>query len=119
MVSAGWEIQCGEIWWADLPEARGSEPAFRRPVLIIQADSFNSSRIQTVIAAVITSNLRLANAPGNVRLPMRVSHLTKDSVVNVSQILTLDRNFLIEYVSTLPGRWQSSVNEGLRLVLNL
>jgi len=119
VVNAELEVQRGEIWWADLPEARGSEPAFRRPVLVIQADSFNRSRIQSVIVAVITSNLQLANAPGNVRLPMRASRLTKDSVVNVSQILTLDRNFLIEYISILPSRWQSSVNAGLRLVLDL
>lgn len=86
MVSAGLELQRGEIWWANLPEARGSEPAFQRPVLVIQADSFNRSRIQTVIVAVITSNLNIANAPGNVLLPMRASRLAKESVVNVSQI---------------------------------
>jgi mRNA interferase MazF len=119
VVSTRVEVQRGEIWWADLPEARGSEPAFRRPVLIIQADSFNRSRIHTVIVAVITSNLHLANAPGNVRLPARASNLTKDSVVNVSQLVTLDRSFLTEYVGTLPSRWQSSVSAGLRLALDL
>jgi mRNA interferase MazF len=118
-VSAGFEIGRGEIWWADLPEARGSEPAFRRPVLIIQENSFNRSRIQTVIVAVLTGNVQLANAPGNVLLPGRVSDLSKDSVINVSQILTLDRDFLIEYVSTLPSRWQASVDAGLRRVLDL
>jgi mRNA interferase MazF len=119
VVSDRLEVQRGEIWWADLPEARGSEPAFRHPVLIIQADSFNRSGIQTVVVAAITSNLQLADAPGNVRLPTRASRLTKHSVVNVSQILTLDRDFLVEHISTLPGRWQSYVNAGLRLILDL
>src|ERR1035441_384507 len=83
------EIQRGEIWWADLPEPRRSEPGFRRPVLVVQADSFNRSRIQTAIVAVITSNVELADAPGNVLLPARLVGLPRDSVVNVSQLLFL------------------------------
>jgi mRNA interferase MazF len=82
-------------------QRRGSGPGFRRPVLVTQSDSFSRSSIQTVIIAVITSNLRLAQAPGNVPLPARASHLPKDSVVNVSQLLTLDRGFLTEPISTL------------------
>ena len=109
----------GEIWWADLAEPRGSEPGFRRPVLVIQADSFNRSHIQTVIVAVISSNLLLAEAPGNVFLPARATGLPRDSVVNVSQLLTLDRLFLAEHVSTLPVRLQAAVDAGLRLVLEL
>jgi mRNA interferase MazF len=109
----------GEIWWADLPEPRGSEPGFRRPVLIIQADSFNRSGIRTVIVAVITSNLRLADAPGNVLLPALVTGLPRDSVVNVSQLLTLDRLFLTELVDKLSGRLLADVETGLRLVLAL
>ena len=109
----------GEIWWADLPDPRGSEPGFRRPVLVIQANSFNRSRIQTVIVAVISSNLRLAEAPGNLLLPARITGLARDSVVNVSQLLTLDRGFLTEHVSTLSGRLQADVDHGLRLVLEL
>jgi len=109
----------GEIWWADLPEPRGSEPGFRRPVLIIQADSFNRSSIRTVVVAVITSNLRLAEAPGNVLLPARVSGLPRDSVVNVSQILTLDRSFLTEKAGELSGQVLKEVNAGIRLVLEL
>ncbi|HLN08821.1 MAG TPA: type II toxin-antitoxin system PemK/MazF family toxin [Xanthobacteraceae bacterium] len=97
-------IQRGEIWWADLPEPRRSEPGFRRPVLVIQADSFNRSRIQTVIVAVITGNLDRAEAPGNVVLPACSSGLPRDSVVNVSQVLTLDRGYLIEHAGTLPAR---------------
>jgi mRNA interferase MazF len=112
-------VQRGEIWWADLPEPRRSEPGFLRPVLVVQADSFNRSRIQTVIVAVITSNLDLADAPGNVVVPARSSGLPRDSVVNVSQVLTLDRGFLSEHAGTLPARLQGSVDAGLRFVLQL
>jgi len=113
------EIQRGEIWWADLPEPRGSEPGYRRPVLVVQADSFNLSRIQTAIVAVITTNMDLAEAPGNVLLSARLSGLPRDSVVNVSQLLTLDRGFLTEQAGALPPRLQRSVDEGLRMVLQL
>jgi mRNA interferase MazF len=109
----------GEIWWADLPEPRGSEPGFRRPVVIIQADSYNLSGIRTAIVAVITSNLRLAELPGNVFLPARISGLPRDSVVNVSQILALDRSFLTEEVGKLPSRQMQDVDAGLRLVMEL
>jgi len=109
----------GEIWWADLPEPRGSEPGYRRPVLIIQADAFNRSGIRTVIVAAITSNLRLAEAPGNVLLPPRLSGLPRDSVVNISQIFALDRSFLTEEVGRLPGKLLANVDAGLRLVLAL
>ena len=112
-------IQRGEIWWADLPEPRRSEPGYRRPVLVVQADSFNLSRIQTAIVAAITSNVELADAPGNVLLPARSTGLPRDSVVNVSQLLTLDRSFLTEHAGTLPPRLQRSVDEGLRTVLQL
>jgi mRNA interferase MazF len=113
------DIQRGEIWWADLPEPRRSEPGFRRPVLVVQADSFNRSRIQTVIVAVITGNLELADAPGNVLLPSRSSGLPRDSVVNVSQVLTLDRGFLAEHAGTLSACLQGLVDAGLRFVLQL
>ena len=109
----------GEIWWADLPGPRGSEPGFRRPVLVIQANSFNRSRLQTVIVSVISSNLRLGQAPGNVSLPARISGLPRDSVVNVSQILTLDRSFLTEEVGKVTGRLLAEVDAGLKLVLDL
>ncbi|MGD0776318.1 MAG: type II toxin-antitoxin system PemK/MazF family toxin [Candidatus Solibacter sp.] len=113
------EIQRGEIWWADLPEPSRSEPGCRRPVLVVQADSFNRSRIQTAIVAVLTGNLELADAPGNVLVPARSAGLPRDSVVNVSQLLTLDRGFLTKHAGTLPPRLQSSVDEGLRTVLQL
>jgi mRNA interferase MazF len=88
-------------------------------VLVIQADSFNRSRIQTAIVAAITSNTELADAPGNVLLPARLAGLARDSVVNVSQLLTLDRGSLTEHAGTLPSRLQRLVDEGLRTVLQL
>jgi mRNA interferase MazF len=115
----GNSVTRGEIWWADLPEPRGSEPGFRRPVLVVQANSFNRSRIQTVIVAIISSNLRLAEAPGNVLLPTHASGLARDSVVNVSQLITLDRSFLTEAIGKIPERLMSEVVVGLRLVLEL
>ena len=109
----------GEIWWASLPEPAGSGPGFRRPVLILSANSFNESRISTLIAVVITSNLRLADAPGNVRLPGRGLGLSKASVVNVSQIITLDKSFLTQRIGKLPPRLQTTVDDGIRLVLGV
>ncbi len=112
-------IRRGEIYWADLGDPTGSTPAKRRPVLVVQADSFNASRINTIVAAVITSNQRLAAAPGNVALSKRASRLPKDSVVNVSQIITLDRRTLAQKVSVLGAETMSEVAAGLRLVLEL
>lgn len=112
-------IQRGQIWWADLPQPRGSEPGDRRPVLIVQANSFNASRIQTAIVAAITTNLDLANAPGNVLFPARVAGLARDSVLNVSQLMTIDRSFLTELAGVLPPRLRRSVDDGLRRVLQL
>jgi mRNA interferase MazF len=112
-------VRRGEIWWASLPEPSGSGPGFRRPLLVISANSFNESRIDTVIAAVVTSNLRLADAPGNVRLPIKGTGLNKTSVVNVSQIVTVDKSFLTERLGRLSPRLLLDVEEGLRLVLSL
>lgn len=112
-------MERGEIWWADLDEPRGSEPGFRRPLLVVQADAFNRSRIQTIVCVVLTSNLRLADAPGNVLVPKRESGLTRDSVANVSQIVTVDRAALTDRVAKLPSRLRDSVDRGLRLVLEL
>ncbi|MCK5529617.1 MAG: type II toxin-antitoxin system PemK/MazF family toxin [Kiritimatiellae bacterium] len=109
----------GEIWWASLPEPKGSEPGYRRPVVLIQADEFNRSKINTVLCASITSNLALANAPGNVRISGRSSGLCKPSVVNVSQLVTLDKHFLAEKIKTLDHQSMNQVDEGLRLVLKL
>ncbi|GBE91446.1 type II toxin-antitoxin system PemK/MazF family toxin [Nostoc cycadae] len=109
----------GEIWWANLPDPVASEPGYRRPVLIIQDDTFNQSRISTVIVAVITSNLQLAAAPGNVFLSREASGLPRDSVVNVSQLLTIDKSFLVEQVGALTDYLQEEVDEGLRAILYL
>lgn len=109
----------GEIWWADLPACAGSGPGFRRPVLVVQSPPFNASRIQTVVVLALSSNLRLQEAPGNVLIPSRVSCLPKDSVANVSQILTLDKAFLTDCVGTVPTRLMHQIDEGLRLVLDL
>ena len=109
----------GEIWWASLRAPSGSEPAYRRPILLVQADSFNRSKINTVIAVAITSNLRLAQAPGNVRLTKRQSGLKRDSVVNVSQVVTLNKSFLTERVGRVSASKLRDVDEGLRLVLGL
>jgi len=109
----------GEIWWASLPEPKGSEPGYSRPVVIIQADSFTVSRIRTVIVVVITRNLALADAPGNVFLPRKQTHLPHDSVANVSQLFTIDKSFLKEKVSDLPTALLRKVEAGLCLVLSL
>ena len=112
-------IRRSEIWWASLPEPTASEPGYRRPVLVVQSDDFNRSRIATVIAVVITSNLKLAQAPGNVLLPHKATGLVKDSVANVSQVITIDKSFLTERVGTLPLYLLEQVEGGLRLVLSL
>jgi mRNA interferase MazF len=109
----------GSICWADLGEARGSRPAKRRPVLIIQSDPFNTSRLNTTIAAVITSNTALAAMPGNVFLPAAVSGLPKDSVINVMALVTLDKTDLHEPAGHLPTSLMSDVERGLRRVLGL
>ena len=113
------EVRRGEVWWADLDEPRGSEPGYRRPLLVVQADEFNRSRISTVLAVVLTSNLRLVDAPGNVLIPARSAGLPKDSVANISQVVTLDRAFLDHRVGRLPPRLMAAVDAGLKLALAL
>ncbi len=112
-------MQRGEIWWAELGAPKGSEPGYRRPILIVQQDDFNQSRISTIIAVVLTSNLRLSEAPGNVLLNKRWTKLPKDSVANISQIITLDKSNLTECIASLPKLKMSEVDNGLRLVLNI
>lgn len=96
----------GEIWWASLPDPLGSEPGYRRPVVVVQDDVFTQSRINTVIVVIITSNTQLAEAPGNVLLPRETTGLLKDSVANISQIFTVDKSFLTDCVGTLPEHLQ-------------
>ena len=112
-------IARGDIWWADLPEPIGSAPGYRRPVLIVQSNTFNRSRIATVTVVALTGNIRLLDAPGNVLLPAKASGLPRDSVVNVSQILTVHRDVLLEQVRTLSPTLLKQVNEGLRFALDL
>ncbi len=112
-------MQRGDIWWADLPEPHGSGPGFRRPVLIVQSDAFNRSRIGTVLVVPFSSNLKLADAPGNVFVVRSASGLERDSVANVSQVLALPKSALSERVEALPRSLQLEVNAGLRLVLAL
>lgn len=109
----------GEIWWAALPAPTGSGPGFRRPVLIVQSDPFNDSRISTAIVAVITSNLALAESPGNIRTAKNESGLSKPSVINVSQVLTIDKSLLTARVKSLPAETMTRVDNGLRLALAL
>ena len=112
-------VEGGQIWWADLAAPEGSEPGFRRPVLVVQSDAFNRSRIRTVIAVALTANLRLVDAPGNVLVPAKASGLPKDSVANVSQVVTLDKDYLSEPAGRLRGPLLADVEAGLRLVLGL
>jgi len=107
----------GEIWWADLPEPTGSEPGFRRPVLVVQGDAFNRSRLRTVVCVALTSNLRWADAPGNVRLTARVTGLPQDSVANVTQVVTLDQAVLTERAGKLPQRTFELVLAGFDILL--
>jgi mRNA interferase MazF len=112
-------VQRGEVWWADLPDPVGSEPGFRRPVVIVQSDDFNRSRIRTVIAVALTANVRLQDMPGNVHLPRGVAGLPRASVINVSQIFTLDRRRLLAQAGRLTAGKLQELDTGLRLVLRL
>ncbi|MCT8335918.1 type II toxin-antitoxin system PemK/MazF family toxin [Leptospira sp. 85282-16] len=109
----------GEIWWVDLGIPFGSEPGYKRPVLIIQDNAFNESNINTIIVVPLTTNLNLATAPGNVLLSKKDTNLSKDSVVNVSQIVTLDRERFINKASELKTKKIEKIEEGIKLVLSL
>jgi mRNA interferase MazF len=108
----------GEIWWVDLGIPFGSEPGFRRPVLIIQDDSFNNSNIDTIVVVPLTTNIKLVDAPGNYLLNKKDTHLSQDSVVNVSQIVTLDRKRFIERVSKIKINQMKKIEDGIKLVLS-
>lgn len=109
----------GEIWWASLAPPSGSAPGYRRPVVVIQANEFAASKVLTVTVVAITSNVALAEAPGNVRLTRRDSGLPRESVANVSQVLTVDKERLTERVSSLPASLMHRIDDGLRLALAL
>lgn len=110
-------IAQGHIYWADLPAPTGSGPGFRRPVLVVQGDALNRSRIRTVVCVPLTSNLRWADAPGNVLLPAQATGLPKDSVANVSQIVAIDRGLLTEEIGKLSKRQLELIFVGLDIAL--
>ena len=112
-------VERGQVWWAERGEPDGSEPGYTRPVLVVQSDAFNRSRVQTVIAVVLSSNARLVDAPGNVFLPATATGLPRDSVANVSQVITVAREFLTEPAGRVRGQLLKDVENGLRLVLGL
>ena len=109
----------GEIWWANLSNPTGSGPGFRRPVVVAQSDAFNASAINTVVVAIITSSLHLGNAPGNIVLPTRQSKLKRKSVINVSQLFTIDKALLSDRIGRLSDVLIHRLDDGLKLVLNL
>lgn len=110
-------VSQGEVWWADLGEPSGSGPGFRRPVVVVQGDPINRSRIGTVVCVVLTTNLKWAAAPGNLALPPSATGLPRESVANVSQIVTLDRGDLSERAGKLPKRKVELVLSGIDIVL--
>ncbi len=112
-------VKRGQVWWGELGIPTGSEPGFRRPVLILQADRYNGTGIRTIVVAAITSNLGLADMPGNVFLPRGETGMAKDSVANVSQLKALDKSRLTEKYCTLPPELMRAVEEGVRLLLDL
>jgi mRNA interferase MazF len=113
------EVARGDIWWADLPDPVASHPGGTRPVLIVQANAFNRSRISTVLVVIITTNERMADAPGNVRLSSRETGLREQSVANISQIVTTDRTFLRQRFGRVRAETLARIDSGLRLVLGL
>jgi mRNA interferase MazF len=112
-------IRRGQIWWVDFAEPRGSEPGYRHPVLVLQRDEVNLSRIDTVVVCLLTSNTALAKAPGNTLLPRRRTGLRRDSVANASQVATVNKSDLEELVGSVPRGLMDAVDDGLRWFLNL
>jgi mRNA interferase MazF len=111
------DVKQGDVFWIDLDAPEGSEPGYRRPFVIVQNNVFNKSRINTVVVCTITSNLKLANAPGNVSLKKGEGGLPKDSVVNISQIITVDKAFLVEKAGTLPTAKIGQIIDGVKLLI--
>lgn len=107
----------GDIWWAELPDPAGSGPGYRRPVVVVQGDAFNRSNIATAVCIALTTNLRWAQAPGNVALSARSTGLPKDSVANVSQVLTIDRTLLTERVGRVSRGQLAAILDGIDIVL--
>ena len=112
-------LRRGEVWWVDFGQPRGSAPALRRPAVVVQCDPHNASRLATVVVVAASSNLALALQPGNVLVPARASGLPQDSVVNVTQLATVDRTCLLERVGSLPVAIVARIDAGLRVTLAL
>jgi mRNA interferase MazF len=110
-------ISQGEVWWAEMPEPAGSGPGFRRPVVVVQGDALNRSRIATVVCIPLTGNLAWADAPGNLMLPARLTGLPKDSVANVSQVIAVDKSLLVERTGKIPRAKLDLLFSGLDVVL--
>jgi mRNA interferase MazF len=110
-------VEQSEVWWADLDEPAGSEPGYRRPIVVVQCDAINRSRIATVVCVPLTSNLKWAGAPGNVLLPKSETGLTRDSVANVSLIVALDKHVLTERLRKIPRRRFELILAGIDTVL--
>jgi mRNA interferase MazF len=112
-------MERGELYWVDFGIPSGSEPGYRRPAVVIQSNTFNQTRIKTVIFAILTSNMDLAEAPGNIYIEKEISELSRDSIINMSQIYTVDKGSVSEYISKLPERYISRIDNSLRLVLDV
>ena len=111
------EVAQAEVWWAELPEPAGSGPGFRRPVVVVQGNPLNRSRVATVVCVPLTSNLVWADAPGNTTLRANITGLSKDSVANASQIISIDRAFLVERVGRVPPKLFAQILHGIDIVL--
>lgn len=119
MVSQDVRVNRGDLWWADFGESSGSAPGYRRPVVVLQSNFFNHSALNTVVVVSVTSNLGLANKPGNVLLSRRATGLSKDSVANVTQVGSIDKRYLLERCGRLDPDLLGRVAEGVKQVLDL
>ena len=111
------DVAQGEVWWAELPEPHGSAAGFRRPVVVVQGNALNRSRLATVVCVPLTSNLTWQSAPGNTLLPARVAGLPRDSVANASQLFAIDRRFLSNMVGKLPPKRLEQVLTSIDVML--
>ena len=116
-MAAGRLIKQGDIFWAELPEPRGSEPGNRRPVVVIQQTAINASDIKTILCVSLTTNTRLAGSPGNVLLSSQLTGLPRASIANVSQVISLDKRFLETCIATLPSHTLAAILDGVDFIM--